>query len=393
MAGAQSLSTFLVWLMATAIGGAVASNYYAQPLLDSIATEYGVSYGAVGIIVTVAQIGYGIGLLLLVPLGDKFEKRNLICIMTLISASGLLISGVSPSLPFLLLGTGITALFSVVTQLLIPFGAQLARPEMRGRIVGVLMSGLLMGILLGRSVSGGLSAFGSWRIVYFVAAVFMSLIALLLWKLLPQHRNEKRVSYAELLLSVARLFAQEPVLRSRSVMGALSFGLFALFWTPLSFLLSAPPYEYSNAVIGLFGLTGAAGAISAGWAGRLADKGRSNLAVILGLVIMLGSWIPLGFSPVSVIALVVGVIFLDFAVQLVHVSNMNTIIKLHPEQRSRLNAGYMTAYFVGGASGSFIAAHIYEDYGWLGITLTGFGLSLLALTLGLNGLHREKRSA
>ncbi|MBC7204620.1 MAG: MFS transporter, partial [Pusillimonas sp.] len=160
--------------MATAIGGAVASNYYAQPLLDSIAKEYGVSYASVGIIVTVAQIGYGVGLLLLVPLGDKLEKRNLICIMTLISASGLLISGLSPSLPFLLLGTGITALFSVVTQLLVPFGAQLARPEMRGRVVGVLMSGLLMGILLGRTVSGGLSAFGSWRIVYFVAAVFMS---------------------------------------------------------------------------------------------------------------------------------------------------------------------------------------------------------------------------
>ncbi|HCN72905.1 MAG TPA: MFS transporter, partial [Pusillimonas sp.] len=213
------MSTFLVWLMATAIGGAVASNYYAQPLLDSIAAEYAVSYTSVGIIVTVAQIGYGAGLLLLVPLGDKLEKRNLICIMTLISASGLLISGLSPSLPFLLLGTAITALFSVVTQLLIPFGAQLARPEVRGRIVGVLMSGLLMGILLGRTISGGLSAFGSWRIVYFVAAAFMSVVAVLLWKLLPQHRNEKQISYVQLLLSIRHLFATEPVLRSRSLMG------------------------------------------------------------------------------------------------------------------------------------------------------------------------------
>ncbi len=385
------MNTFLVWLMATAIGGAVASNYYAQPLLDSIATEYGVSYASVGIIVTVAQIGYGAGLLLLVPLGDKLEKRNLICIMTLISASGLLISGLSPSLPFLLLGTGITALFSVVTQLLVPFGAQLARPEVRGRVVGVLMSGLLMGILLGRTVSGGLSVFGSWRIVYFVAAVFMTIVALLLWKLLPQHRNEKQVSYAALLLSVGRLFAQEPVLRSRSVMGALSFVVFALFWTPLSFLLSAPPYEYSDAVIGLFGLTGAAGALSAGWAGRLADKGRSNLAIVLGLVIMLASWIPLGFSPVSVVALIIGVVFLDLAAQLIHVSNINSVIKLHPEQRNRLNSGYMTAYFVGGASGSFMAALIYEDFGWTGITVAGAAVSLLMLVLGLNDLHREKR--
>lgn len=377
--------------MATAIGGAVASNYYAQPLLDSIAKEYGVSYASVGIIVTVAQIGYGVGLLLLVPLGDKLEKRNLICIMTLISASGLLISGLSPSLPFLLLGTGITALFSVVTQLLVPFGAQLARPEMRGRVVGVLMSGLLMGILLGRTVSGGLSAFGSWRIVYFVAAVFMSIVALLLWKLLPQHRNEKRVSYAELLLSVGRLFAKEPVLRSRSVMGALSFAVFTLFWTPLSFLLSAPPYEYSDAIIGLFGLTGAAGALAAGWAGRLADKGRSNLAIVLGLVMMLASWIPLGFSSVSVLALITGVIFLDLAAQLIHVSNINSVIKLHPEHRNRLNSGYMTAYFAGGATGSFLAAIIYEDYGWTGITLAGTAVSFLMLILGLNDLHREKR--
>ncbi len=386
------MSTFLVWLMATAIGGAVASNYYAQPLLDSIAAEYAVSYTSVGIIVTVAQIGYGAGLLLLVPLGDKLEKRNLICIMTLISASGLLISGLSPSLPFLLLGTAITALFSVVTQLLIPFGAQLARPEVRGRIVGVLMSGLLMGILLGRTISGGLSAFGSWRIVYFVAAAFMSVVAVLLWKLLPQHRNEKQISYVQLLLSIRHLFATEPVLRSRSLMGALSFGLFTLFWTPLSFLLSAPPYGFSDAIIGLFGLTGAAGALSASWAGRLADKGRTNWAVVLGLVMMLVSWIPIGFSPVSIIALIVGVVFLDFAVQLVHVSNMNSVIKLDPEQRSRLNASYMTAYFVGGASGSFLAALIYQNYGWMGITITGLAVSLLLLVLGLHDLQRERRS-
>ncbi len=386
------MSTFLVWLMATAIGGAVASNYYAQPLLDSIAAEYAVSYTSVGIIVTVAQIGYGAGLLLLVPLGDKLEKRNLICIMTLISASGLLISGLSPSLPFLLLGTAITALFSVVTQLLIPFGAQLARPEVRGRIVGVLMSGLLMGILLGRTISGGLSAFGSWRIVYFVAAAFMSVVAVLLWKLLPQHRNEKQISYVQLLLSIRHLFATEPVLRSRSLMGALSFGLFTLFWTPLSFLLSAPPYGFSDAIIGLFGLTGAAGALSASWAGRLADKGRTNWAVVLGLVMMLVSWVPIGFSPVSIIALIVGVVFLDFAVQLVHVSNMNSVIKLDPEQRSRLNASYMTAYFVGGASGSFLAALIYQNYGWMGITITGLAVSLLLLVLGLHDLQRERRS-
>jgi len=386
------LSTFLVWLMATAIGGAVASNYYVQPLLDSIAAEYAVSYTSVGIIVTVAQIGYGAGLLLLVPLGDKLEKRNLICIMTLISASGLLISGLSPSLPFLLLGTAITALFSVVTQLLIPFGAQLARPEVRGRIVGVLMSGLLMGILLGRTISGGLSAFGSWRIVYFVAAAFMSVVAVLLWKLLPQHRNEKQISYVQLLLSIRHLFATEPVLRSRSLMGALSFGLFTLFWTPLSFLLSAPPYGFSDAIIGLFGLTGAAGALSASWAGRLADKGRTNWAVVLGLVMMLVSWVPIGFSPVSIIALIVGVVFLDFAVQLVHVSNMNSVIKLDPEQRSRLNASYMTAYFVGGASGSFLAALIYQNYGWMGITITGLAVSLLLLVLGLHDLQRERRS-
>ncbi len=378
--------------MATAIGGAVASNYYAQPLLDSIAAEYAVSYTSVGIIVTVAQIGYGAGLLLLVPLGDKLEKRNLICIMTLISASGLLISGLSPSLPFLLLGTAITALFSVVTQLLIPFGAQLARLEVRGRIVGVLMSGLLMGILLGRTISGGLSAFGSWRIVYFVAAAFMSVVAVLLWKLLPQHRNEKQISYVQLLLSIRHLFATEPVLRSRSLMGALSFGLFTLFWTPLSFLLSAPPYGFSDAIIGLFGLTGAAGALSASWAGRLADKGRTNWAVVLGLVMMLVSWVPIGFSPVSIIALIVGVVFLDFAVQLVHVSNMNSVIKLDPEQRSRLNASYMTAYFVGGASGSFLAALIYQNYGWMGITITGLAVSLLLLVLGLHDLQRERRS-
>lgn len=376
--------------MATAIGAAVASNYYAQPLLGSMAAEFGVSYASTGIIVTVAQVSYGLGLLFLVPLGDKLEKRTLICAMTLVSACGLLISGLSPSLPILLLGTGITALFSIVTQVMVPYGAMLSAPERRGRVVGVLMSGLLMGILLGRTVAGGLAMVGGWRTVYFAAALVLAVIAVLLWRSLPPHRTQSPLPYKELLASIWHLFRTEPVLRSRSLLGALSFLVFAMFWTPLAFLLTAPPYHFSEAAIGLFGLAGAAGAMGASWSGRMADRGKTPFVTTLGLIILLGSWIPLGFAPSSLLSLIAGVVLLDLAAQLVHVSNMTAVLKLHPDKRNRLNAGYLTAYFVGGASGSFLSAFIYQDYGWSGVTAAGAFFSGLALLLGLRAFQRER---
>ncbi len=384
-----TLGRALILLMATATGLAVASNYYAQPLLHSIAQQFGLSTASAGTIVIAAQLSYGAGLLLLAPLGDLFEQRRLIVTMVLIATAGLVISACAPSLPWLLLGTALTGLFSVVAQVLVPMAAALSAPEQHGRAVGTLMSGLLLGILLARTAAGFMAELGGWRSIYVLAAVLMAISALALYRSLPQHHSHAGLKYPALIGSVFRLFVEEPVLRLRSLLGLLAFSLFALFWTPLAFLLSNAPYHYSDAVIGLFGLAGAIGALAANWAGRLADRGKGPLGTTVGLVALLLSWVPLGFAQQSLVALLVGVLLLDLAVQLVHVSNQNAVIVLRPEARTRLNAGYITCYFIGGALGSLLGTQLFEVHGWDGIVVAGLVIGALALVVW--GLAERKR--
>ncbi|MBC3459278.1 MFS transporter [Pseudomonas mosselii] len=386
---APTLGRALILLMATATGLAVASNYYAQPLLHSIAQQFGLSTASAGTIVIAAQLSYGAGLLLLAPLGDLFEQRRLIVTMVLVATAGLVISACAPSLPWLLLGTALTGLFSVVAQVLVPMAAALSAPEQRGRAVGTLMSGLLLGILLARTAAGFMAELGGWRSIYVLAAVLMAISALALYRSLPRHHSHAGLKYPALIGSVFRLFVEEPVLRLRSLLGLLAFSLFALFWTPLAFLLSNAPYHYSDAVIGLFGLAGAIGALAANWAGRLADRGKGPLGTTVGLVALLLSWVPLGFAQQSLVALLVGVLLLDLAVQLVHVSNQNAVIVLRPEARTRLNAGYITCYFIGGALGSLLGTQLFEVRGWDGIVVAGLVIGALALVVW--GLAERKR--
>lgn len=386
---APTLGRALILLMATATGLAVASNYYAQPLLHSIAQQFGLSTASAGTIVIAAQLSYGAGLLLLAPLGDLFEQRRLIVTMVLIATAGLVISACAPSLPWLLLGTALTGLFSVVAQVLVPMAAALSAPEQRGRAVGTLMSGLLLGILLARTAAGFMAELGGWRSIYVLAAVLMAISALALYRSLPRHHSHAGLKYPALIGSVFRLFVEEPVLRLRSLLGLLAFSLYALFWTPLAFLLSNAPYHYSDAVIGLFGLAGAIGALAANWAGRLADRGKGPLGTTVGLVALLLSWVPLGFAQQSLVALLVGVLLLDLAVQLVHVSNQNAVIVLRPEARTRLNAGYITCYFIGGALGSLLGTQLFEVHGWDGIVVAGLVIGALALVVW--GLAERKR--
>ncbi|MBF8795647.1 MFS transporter [Pseudomonas monteilii] len=387
---APALSRALILLMATATGLAVASNYYAQPLLHSIAEQFGLDTASAGTIVIAAQLSYGAGLLLLAPLGDMFEQRRLIICMVAIATLGLVISACAPSLPWLLLGTALTGLFSVVAQVLVPMAATLSAPEQRGRAVGTLMSGLLLGILLARTAAGFMAELGGWRSIYVLAAALMALTAIALYRSLPQHHTHAGLKYPALIGSVFRLFIEEPVLRLRSLLGLLAFSLFALFWTPLAFLLANEPYHYSDAVIGLFGLAGAAGALSANWAGRLADRGQGSLGTTVGLVALLLSWVPLGFAQSSLVALLVGVLLLDLAVQLIHVSNQNAVIVLRPQARTRLNAGYITCYFIGGALGSLLGTQLFQRQGWMGIVTAGLIIGAVALVVWAMAERRRK---
>jgi predicted MFS family arabinose efflux permease len=377
----QVLSSGLVLLMAAATGVAVASNYYAQPLLPTMARAFGVSPAGAGCIVTVAQLGYGLGLLLIVPLGDLVERRGLVVGMSLLAAAGLFTTALAPSLAVVLVGTALTGLFSVVAQILVPFAATLAAPERRGQVVGTVMSGLLLGILLARTVAGALANLGSWRTVYWVGGAAMLLSAAILRRALPRHHEPAGLSYPRLLLSIAGLFRREPALRLRALLGATTFAAFSVLWTSMGFLLAAPPYGFSAGAIGLFGLAGMAGALAASAAGRLGDRGQGERATGFGLALLLLSWGLLALAPRSLIAFGAGVVLLDLAVQGVHISNQSRIYQLAPEARNRITAAYMTCYFVGGATGSLVSAAAYSRAGWTGVTVVGAGVSALGLAL------------
>lgn len=379
------LTPQLICLMAMATGLLVASNYYAQPLLETIAAQFGVTAGMAGFIVTTAQLSYAAGLMFLVPLGDKFERRNLIVTMTLLSAIGLVISALSQTLWQLLLGTALAGMFSVVAQILIPLAATIAKPQHRGKAVGIIMSGLLLGILLARTVAGVLAEFGGWRTVYWAASGLLVLLALILYLRLPQYKQVSELKYGQLLASIVVLFVRTPVLRVRAALGAIVFAAFGLLWTSMAFLLASDPFNYSESTIGLFGLAGAAGALMAGPAGRFADKGKGRLTTSAGLLLLLLSWIPLALSGYSVAAFVAGVVVLDLAVQVVHVTNQSTLYRMMPEARSRLTAGYMTCYFCGGAFGSLLSGYAYSHYGWDGVCYSGAAVSALGLVIWLAG--------
>ncbi|MCK7041189.1 MFS transporter [Enterobacter roggenkampii] len=386
----QGLSPALILLMSVATGLAVASNYYAQPLLDTIARAFNLSASYAGFIVTAAQLGYAAGLLFLVPLGDMFERRMLIVSMTLLAAGGMLITASSQSLTMMIIGTALTGLFSVVAQILVPLAATLASPEKRGKVVGTIMSGLLLGILLARTVAGLLASLGGWRTVYWVASVLMVVMALALWRGLPKVKQENHLNYPQLLASVFSLFTQDKLLRTRALLGCFTFANFSILWTSMAFLLAAPPFNYSEGVIGLFGLAGAAGALGARPAGGLADKGKSHLTTSAGLVLLLLSWAAIWYGHVSVLALIVGILVLDLTVQGVHITNQTVIYRVKPEARNRLTAGYMTSYFIGGAAGSLISASAWQHAGWSGVCAIGAIVATINLLVWWRGYHRQE---
>ena len=386
----QGLSPALILLMSVATGLAVASNYYAQPLLDTIARAFDLSASSAGFIVTAAQLGYAAGLLFLVPLGDMFERRMLIVSMTLLAAGGMLITASSQSLTMMIIGTALTGLFSVVAQILVPLAATLASPEKRGKVVGTIMSGLLLGILLARTVAGLLASLGGWRTVYWVASVLMVIMALALWRGLPKVKQENHLNYPQLLASVFSLFTRDKLLRTRAILGCLTFANFSILWTSMAFLLAAPPFNYSEGVIGLFGLAGAAGALGARPAGGLADKGKSHMTTSAGLVLLLLSWAAIWYGHVSVLALSVGSLVLDLTVQGVHITNQTVIYRMKPDARNRLTAGYMTSYFIGGAAGSLISASAWQHAGWTGVCAIGAIVAAINLLVWWRGYHRQE---
>jgi predicted MFS family arabinose efflux permease len=372
----------LVTVMAVATGLAVANNYYAQPLLPAIGRSLHLGPGVAGLIVTVAQVGYALGLILLLPLGDLVERRRLVSLLSVATAFGLVWLGASPSAASLLPAALVVGAVSVLAQVLVPFAASLASGEERGQVVGMVMSGLLIGVLLARTVAGYLAETGTWRVVYFVAAGAMAVQAVVLYVRLPPYCERTDLSYPRLIGSVVTLLREEPVLRLRSIYGLFSFGTFSVLWTSLAFLL-ARRYHYSTGIIGLFGLIGAAGAVAATLAGRLSDRGWARHSTGAATALLFGSWLALWLGRSSLLALVLGILILDVGAQGLHITNQGEIYRLRPEARSRLTAAYMVLYFVGGAAGSVSSATLYDRLGWNGVCAAGAGFAAAAFALWL----------
>ncbi|PHC98690.1 MFS transporter [Bacillus toyonensis] len=375
-----SMSHALALLFAAACGMSVANIYFAQPLLDQLSNEFGINHSIIGVVITVTQIFYGVGLLLLVPLGDLLNQRRLIVGQMLLSTTALVIVGTASSSIVLFAGMALVGLLAVVTQTLVAFAATIASPTERGRVVGIVTSGIVIGILLARTFAGILTDVAGWRSVYLFSAALMLLMVFMFIKMLPNvEREVKSLSYPQLIRSVLTLFIQERTLRVRSVLAMLIFADFSILSTSLVLPLSTPPIALSHSAIGAFGLVGVAGALAAARAGKLADQGYGQRTTGIALALLLISWLFISYMEQSLIALVIGIVLLDLAVQAIHVTNQTVILPLYTEARSRLTAGYMVFYSIGSAGGSIASTQIYAHFGWGGVSLLGASVSAFAL--------------
>ena len=377
--GTSGLSGKIVFIMAVACGISVANLYWAQPLLDTIGGAFHVGTTVAGMIVTFTQVGYVIGLMFIVPLGDLLERKKLIISISALIFVALVIAALSPTIHFFLVASLIVGITSVVVQILVPFAATLAMDHERGKVVGQVMSGTLLGILFARTVAGFVSEIGGWRAVFWFAAILVLALTLILARTLPKYKHALDMSYPRLLHSVTHLVRTERVLRIRSVYGALVFADFSVLWTSLTFLLAGAPYHYSDAIIGLFGLVGAAGAIAANITGRLADKGYANRTTIVLLVVNVIAFLMMIPGTTHIVPIIIGILILDAGVQGTHITNQSEIYRLSPEARSRLTTAYMTSYFTGGAIGSATSAAIYASHGWSGVCMLGAAYAVAAV--------------
>ncbi len=395
-AAGHGLTPGLVRLMAVTCAVTVANLYYAQPLLHSIGDSLHVGPGSASLLVTVGQLGYAVGLLLIVPAGDIVRRRPLLTGLLACCAVTLAVGALAPSLPVLDAAIALCCVTSVVVQMLVPYAATLASDTERSRVIGTLMGGLLIGILVSRTFAGVVAGLAGWRAVYGTAAAVMALTAVTLRRALPDHGPQLAIGYREQLRGVLDVARAEPVLRWRSLIAACGFGSFACFWTTVTFLLSGPEYNFSQLDIGLFALVGAAGAISSLAAGRALDSAPAlrwpASGVALGLIAV--AYLPIGLGgahpgPAGLALLVVGVLVMDACVQASHVINQSVIYDLLPEARSRITTVYITTMFAGGALGSAAGAQAYARWGWTGATLVAAAFPVLGLLCWLASRRYE----
>ncbi|KRA84366.1 MFS transporter [Altererythrobacter sp. Root672] len=383
----QGLAKVTTLTFASAAGLSVANIYYAQPLLDSMARDFGISPSRIGLVVTLTQVGYALGLIFLVPLGDLVDRRRLVVWQGILSVAALAVVATARTEAILFAGLAAMGLLAVMVQVLVAFAATLATPAQRGKVVGMVTSGIVIGILGARFRAGLVADLGGWRAVYLTSAILTAAMVCVLLRVMPHRPSpDSADSYAATLRSIPILFLCDRVLLERGLLALLIFATFSTFWTALVLPLSAPPFSFSHTQIGLFGLVGMAGAIAATSAGRLADRGLGQRTTGLSLALLLASWGLIAMLPVSLPLVLIGVVLLDLAVQAVHVTNQSIIFARHPAARSRLVGGYMVFYSIGSAVGGITSTMAYYRAGWAGVAMLGAAFSASALLVWVGAL-------
>ena len=379
---APPLTRTLVLVMAASVGATVANLYYNQPMLGAIGADLAASPAAVGLIPTATQLGFGLGLLLLVPLGDQMDRRRLILAQSAGLAVALVAAALAPGAATLVFASVAVGLGSALVHQIVPLAAEMAPPERRGATVGTVMSGLLLGILLARVVSGAVAALAGWRAMFWLGAGLAVLIAALLARTLPSRRAPPgSVPYGRLLLSLLTLVREEPALRRAALTQAALFGSFSAFWSILALRLQTPPFAFGSFAAGLFGLVGAVGVLAAPLAGRTADARGPYVVIALGTTASLAAWVFLGLVP-GLAGLIVGVLVLDLGVQMTLIANQAVIFALRPQSTGRVNTVFMVTMFLGGALGSLAASMSWARGGWALVATTGALFAAVALLLG-----------
>ena len=386
------LTKQFILILAITSGLSVANMYYNQPLLADIGRTFHASSNAVGYVSMLTQIGYALGMLFFVPLGDIRERRTLISGLLIAVSLSLVGFATAQNLIWMYIASFAIGITTVVPQVIIPLSAELALPEERGKVIGTVMSGLFFGILLARTISGIIGDMLGWRAMYWIAAVIMLLLSLILYQLVPKTKPENNSSYTDLLKSMGNLIRRYSTLREASLIGACMFGGFSVFWTSLAFFLEGEPYHYSSSITGLFGLIGVAGAAGAPFIGRLADRIAPKKIVGILLLLTLIAYGFFGLAGFTIWSLIAGVIILDLGVQGSQVSNQTRIYALEPAARSRINTVFMVSTFTGGAIGSTLGSFAWQHWGWNGVCLMGGMLIVAAICIWIVYRGIEKKA-
>jgi predicted MFS family arabinose efflux permease len=373
------VSRRVVWLLAISSGCIVANLYYAQPLLADIAREFALSVTQIGAVAMLGQAGSAIGMLLFVPLGDKHERRNLIAL--LLGAGALTLAGmaVAPSLLWLCVASFLLGTTTACVHVIVPLAAHLAPASERGKVVGTVISGLLIGVLVARTFSGVFGDHFGWRAVYWVAAAVMVTLAIVVRLMLPESRPDEAPAWLELMKSIVTLAREHPVVREAAFIAFLMFSSFAALWTTLVFLLRTAPYDYGTTAAGMFGLLGAASATAAPLVGRFSDRFSPGRVVLIAIATTLAGYLLLALTGRTVAGLVAAIVLIDAGVQSCHVANQSRIYAVAPHARGRLNTVYMVAFMSGGAVGAYMGPLGLKLGGWTGFCV--FPIAALSLAM------------